>query len=237
MQKEVCLIKTYDFTYNVIHCEGKKIWRSRPGIRYYYPVIDYDVDYDGTVKILWPERISYSPEDLDYYLTRHQNAIMEESGTAKKLCREAKHNVPLTMEDVDALKRRAKQIIPARAEYYAGIMNTSFSKITIRCQTTLWGSCNCKTHSLSFNAVLMLLPEEVLDLIVCHELAHTLVPDHSPTFWQTVEKFYPDYIKWDDWLDLYGWWYLKIYPEEIRQHRVSKSRKSSSTSDTDRRET
>ena len=224
-EKEGCPIKTYDFTYKVIHCEGKKIWRSRPGIRYYYPVIDYDVDYDGTVRIFWPESITYSRKSLESFLTNRQAAITEGTETAKKLCREANHNVPLTMEDVDSLKRKAKQIIPERAEYYAGIMNTSFSKITVRCQTSLWGSCNYKTHSLSFNAVLMLLPEEVLDLIVCHELAHTLVRGHSAEFWQTVEKFYPDYKKWEDWLDQYGWWYIQIYPEEIRQHRVSKSRK------------
>ena len=226
--KEVCHIKTFDFEYKVISRPSKTRYRTHNnGIIEYYEdrTVTLYVDYDGTVRVFWTEGLPYSDESLEQYLTEYQTPLTKKSQLAKKLCREAKHNVPLTMGDVQALKRKAKQIIPARTEYYARIMNTSYSKITIRCQTSLWGSCNCETNTLSFNAVMMLLPEEVLDLVICHELAHTLVPDHSPEFWQTVEKFYPDCKKWNDWLDQYGWWYLLIYPEEIRQHRVSKARK------------
>lgn len=222
-KKEECLIKKYDFKYKVIHGEGKKITRSYGAFKYYYHVVSYDCEYDGTALIYWPDSMSYSRKELEYHLTKEQDFLTKKTELAKKLCREAKHNVPLTMDDVEVLKQKARQVIPGRVEHYAELMNTTCSKISIRCQTSIWGSCTPKTHSLSFNAMLMLLPDEVVDTLVCHELAHIFVGKHSPEFWQTVEKVYPDYRKWEDWLDEYGWWYLKIYPEKIRQHRVSKS--------------
>ena len=64
-------------------------------------------------------------------------------------------------------------------------------------------SMNCKTDTkgnLNFNCLLMLCPEEVQDYVVVHELCHRLEMNHSPAFWEQVERVLPDYQKSREWL-------------------------------------
>ena len=45
----------------------------------------------------------------------------------------------------------------------------------------------------------MLVPSEVLDYVVVHELCHRKEMNHSKAFWIEVEKVFPDYrdmVKW-----------------------------------------
>ena len=54
--------------------------------------------------------------------------------------------------------------------------------------------------ALNFNWKLVLMPEEILDYVVVHELAHRLQMNHSTEFWDEVEKILPDYRKRRQWL-------------------------------------
>lgn len=44
------------------------------------------------------------------------------------------------------------------------------------------------------------MPEEILEYVVVHELAHRLQMNHSTEFWDEVEKILPDYRKRRQWL-------------------------------------
>lgn len=79
-----------------------------------------------------------------------------------------------------------------RVSYFAGIMNVTFGRITIRNQKTRWGSCSTKGN-LNFNYQLYYLPDELLDYVVVHELSHRRHMDHSKEFWLEVEKYCPNY--------------------------------------------
>lgn len=53
-----------------------------------------------------------------------------------------------------------------------------------------WGSCSTiRTISLCWK--LLLLPQELSDYVVCHELAHLRHMDHSPAFWALTERLMP----------------------------------------------
>ena len=106
---------------------------------------------------------------------------------------------PLSDADIRALADRARREIPPRVFRAAQAMGVTYGRITIRNQTGRWGSCS-STGNLNFNCLLMLAPEEVLDYVVVHELAHRKQMNHSALFWQEVERECPDYKKSLRWL-------------------------------------
>ena len=106
---------------------------------------------------------------------------------------------PLTKEEIDALTRKAKEIIPERVKYYAPKIGVTYNRITIRCQKTRWGSCSSKGN-LNFNCLLMLFPLEIIDSIVVHELCHRKHMNHSPEFYAEIERVFPEYKKCHKWL-------------------------------------
>lgn len=100
-------------------------------------------------------------------------------------------------------KEAARTYIPKRAAYFQTLTGGSYSRISIRDQKTRWGSCSSK-GTLSFNWRLMLAPPVILDYVVVHELCHLTHMNHSPAFWQAVEKVYPDYKSARKWLKDHG---------------------------------
>jgi predicted metal-dependent hydrolase len=61
-----------------------------------------------------------------------------------------------------------------------------------------WGSCSTK-GALNFTWRLIMAPEDVIDYVVVHELAHIEHPNHSRAFWARVAEIMPDYklkLKW-----------------------------------------
>ena len=89
--------------------------------------------------------------------------------------------------------------IPQRTAYYAPLVKVSYGRITIRNQKSRWGSCSSKGN-LNFNCLLMLMPPEVIDYVVVHELCHRLEMNHSERFWKEVERVLPDYKLRKKWL-------------------------------------
>ncbi|MBF0491573.1 MAG: M48 family metallopeptidase [Deltaproteobacteria bacterium] len=73
-------------------------------------------------------------------------------------------------------------------------LGVSVKKISVRNQRQRWGSCNHKQH-LSFNWRLILVPPQLLDYVVLHEMCHVLHPNHSRFFWETVESVMPNYAE------------------------------------------
>ena len=82
-----------------------------------------------------------------------------------------------------------------RDRYYSGKMQVEYGRITIRNQKTRWGSCSSKGN-LNFNYRLFYLPEELLDYVVIHELAHRRYMNHSMQFWQEVAAYCPNYDRY-----------------------------------------
>ena len=123
-----------------------------------------------------------------------------ETHRAKVLAEYAQgQEAPLGEEEILTLAEQMRQRLPEKLNRHAASMGVTFGRVTIRCQQTRWGSCSGKGN-LNFNCLLMLAPEEVLDYVVVHELAHRKQMNHSALFWQEVERECPDYKKSLRWL-------------------------------------
>lgn len=75
--------------------------------------------------------------------------------------------------------------------------------IKLNYTTSKWGSCSSK-RTIVFSTKLLLLPSNVIDYVIIHELAHLKEMNHSPNFWKWVESAMSDYKKWDKWLNKNG---------------------------------
>lgn len=140
----------------------------------------------------------YMPRrDIDSFIVSHADWL---DRTAKKLAQNAAADLPkLTCDELNALADEALADILERVSYYAPIVGVTCGKITIRCQHTRWGSCTAKGN-LNFNCLLMLMPPEIRNYIVVHELCHRIELNHSYRFWNEVERVMPDYKKRRNWL-------------------------------------
>lgn len=87
-----------------------------------------------------------------------------------------------------------RPVLTRRVAFYAAKMGVTYGRISIRDQKTRWGSCSA-AGNLNFNWRLSLLPEELSDYVIVHELAHRLEMNHSSRFWAQVEKILPDYAE------------------------------------------
>lgn len=86
------------------------------------------------------------------------------------------------------------KFVKKRIDFWNAARDFKFSKINIRNQKTRWGSCS-RNGSLSFNYKIALLPPNMADYIIVHELCHLKEFNHSFRFWGLVGKFVPDYLE------------------------------------------
>jgi len=103
-------------------------------------------------------------------------------------------------KDYLARKNQALTLVQERLAYFAGIYNLNrdpqyhfkWNKISIRNTTSRWGSCSAKGN-LNFSYRIVLLPPQLQDYIIVHELCHLVEFNHSKKFWDLVGKAVPDY--------------------------------------------
>lgn len=118
---------------------------------------------------------------------------------------------PYSDEEISSFVKKAKEIIPNKVEFYADKIGVTYNRITIRCQRTRWGSCSSKGN-LNFNCLLVLLPDEIIDSVIVHELCHRKHMNHSAKFYEEVEKVFPEYRKCHEWLNRNGSKYMSRIP-------------------------
>jgi len=90
-------------------------------------------------------------------------------------------------------------MLKEKLEFWSNRMQLKYSGFSIRGQRTRWGSCSRKGN-LSFNWKLIKTPEEVMDYVIIHELAHIREMNHSARFWKLVAQYCPEYKLYRRWL-------------------------------------
>ena len=138
------------------------------------------------------------------WIEKHQKKLQERQNTSA--CQK-----PYTEEEIRALAEQALDVIPKKVKQYAPLVGVDYGRITIRNQRTRWGSCSEKGN-LNFNCLLMLLPDDVIDSVIVHELCHRKHMNHSARFYEEVERVFPEYQRCHRWLKENGGVYLSRLP-------------------------
>lgn len=89
-------------------------------------------------------------------------------------------------------KQEAINYIPAIVSLWADKMSLKPKDIRFRKTKRQWGSCTA-LNVLSFNTMIMKLPNDVIQYVIVHELSHIVHKHHQKMFWQLVERYIPDY--------------------------------------------
>ena len=165
----------------------------------------------GELLVRAPRRMS--ERDIERFVCEHTAWIEKNLAEYERRTQKYENTVPLTEAELEELKRRAKPVFEQRAAYYAPLLGVTYSKITVRAQRTRWGSCS-SNGNLSFNCLLLLAPDEVLDCIVVHELCHRKQMDHSRRFYDEVLRVFPEYHKHHAWLKQNGEGLIRRLPNK-----------------------
>lgn len=86
----------------------------------------------------------------------------------------------------------AKRALTYKVNDYSQQTGLKASAVKITAAKNRWGSCSGK-GSLNFSWRLIMAPDDVIDYVVIHELAHTKELNHSDKFWAIVASILPDY--------------------------------------------
>lgn len=150
-----------------------------------------EITKELTVRIRAPKCTS----DAELYdLASRHAAWIDKHIAIQKRRNEARTAYDLTESDVEQLKALAKRILPQKVEYYAKIMGVKPKSVKITSAHSRFGSCS-GDNAICFSYILMRYPEEAIDYVVVHELAHIRHHNHSRSFYAFVGKFLPDYKK------------------------------------------
>jgi predicted metal-dependent hydrolase len=97
----------------------------------------------------------------------------------------------------------AQKLIKSELHQLQSQFGFPFKKITVKNQSSLFGSCS-SVGNLNFNWQIIFFPPAQFRHILLHELTHLSVKNHSRLFWQTLEKYDPDWRQNRLWLKKEG---------------------------------
>ncbi len=81
------------------------------------------------------------------------------------------------------------------AKYYPMLssFNTAPPKFRVRDMRSRYGSCKKSTGDITVNRQILAAPISAIRYLVCHELSHLVIPNHSKDFYNVLSYIYPDY--------------------------------------------
>ncbi len=138
-------------------------------------------------------KVKYEKEKEFYYLGKKYDIIMVSLDNIE--IDDNKIYAP-SMESVNKwLKKQMKVLFEERLIYNYNLFEEDipFPKLKIRKMKTRWGVCNKRDLSVTLNSNLIRYSLKEIDYVIIHELSHLVHFDHSREFWNTVEKYMPDY--------------------------------------------
>lgn len=148
------------------------------------------IEVTKSLEVIVRAPLFVSKRKIEKFVLEHEKWVEKASEKIKK----AVENRPAepTLDEIEALKQKARDIIPDRVTYFSALTGLKPTAVKITSAKTRFGSCSGK-NSLCFSYLLMRYPIEAVDYVVLHEIAHIKHKNHSKQFYLLIEKYMPDY--------------------------------------------
>lgn len=101
------------------------------------------------------------------------------------------------------LKAELLRYLEHKTKQYVHAIDETMPMVAVKELKSRYGSCT-SGRRLSFASKLVFAPQEVVDYVCVHEVAHLKEMNHSKRFWNIVEKLMSNYKDQEKWLKLYG---------------------------------
>ena len=112
--------------------------------------------------------------------------------TTRNRLEQRRANYPtITAEDVKRLRKEAHATLPPLVAELASKHGFIYTSLRISSARTRWGSCSSR-NGISLSAFIMLLPDELREFIILHELCHTRHHNHSKAFHALLDTLVGD---------------------------------------------
>ena len=147
-----------------------------------------EITKDCRVLVRAPVRLSQ--KQIDAFVEAHVGWITKH--LEQQRLRAASAPPPPTEETIEALKAKARSILPEKVAHWSQKTGLVPTGLKITAARKRYGSCSGR-NSLCFSCFLMEYPEEAIDLVVVHELCHIREKNHGPRFYALLERYLPDY--------------------------------------------
>lgn len=147
------------------------------------------IDREGTLTVRAPHGMP--KKEIAAFVATHSERIKSAQRKQRERAERGFGILP-SEEEAAELKQKALLTIPPRVKYYAEKMELFPSAVKISSAVSRFGSCSGK-NSLNFSYLLMRYPEEAIDYVIVHELAHIRHKNHGKEFYALIAKYLPDY--------------------------------------------
>jgi len=132
---------------------------------------------------------------IQFLETSHTTWHYSQEGTSIKIFapgpfKASTHHQHFRSFIVEVLRKEAKNTLPAEVYQLARKYDLPVNKVYIKNLRSIWGSCS-GLNNINLNLHLMRLPQDLQQYVICHELAHLKIRNHSPAFWGYLETLFP----------------------------------------------
>ncbi|MBE3124138.1 MAG: DUF45 domain-containing protein [Acidobacteria bacterium] len=138
------------------------------------------------VRVAVPARVSFDEARRVILSKLHW---IERTLARVEWARDRCHEVVLAAERLD--RRAARAFLARRLAALAEEHGFTPGRLSVRNQGTLWGSAS-PSGRIQLNACLAVVPQDLADYVILHELVHTRVRGHGRAFWTELVRHCPD---------------------------------------------
>lgn len=143
-----------------------------------------------------------SGESFAYLGRNYRLKVIQGSSEAVKLTQgklAVGADCDVKQELVDWYIQHAEKRLKEKVERFSKVIGVEPRSVNVKDYKSRWGSCSVH-GDISFHWAIIMAPHYIVDYVVVHELCHMHQHNHSPEFWQEVEKVIMNFRSCREWL-------------------------------------